>query len=266
MTNCDATGAILSHFFQDKDFEQAADNTVIRGLQIPKGFVNATQMCKANGKRLANYAATKDWNAYLAVVSRETGIPVSQLVVTIDGYGQDGHQGTWMHPDLAIWIAGRISPEFAYWANRTIRAVITGEYLALTPEAERIKRELIEGWEKLRQSGKYTRRSLTDSIKEYMESHEVSESYAHWIYPNVSDCLNLGLFGLKAAELVKARNCDPKKLRDTYNDRELKMVERVEDHAILLVDDYDTEPMEAMKQALHFYRSRIEKFRSEQPA
>ena len=51
------------------------------------GYVNATAMCKANGKQ---------WNDYWRT---ETGIPVSSLCLSLKG---GSYQGTWVHPQVAV--------------------------------------------------------------------------------------------------------------------------------------------------------------------
>ena len=46
------------------------------------GYVNATEMCQANGKKISHWLATKETQAYVEAISSVTGIPASQLVFT----------------------------------------------------------------------------------------------------------------------------------------------------------------------------------------
>jgi hypothetical protein len=81
------------------------------------GYVNATAMCKANGKRWNNYFETDRATSYIETLSSVTAIPVTGfdgLVQTRQG-GVD--QGTWIHPRVAIDLARWISPEFAVWMD-----------------------------------------------------------------------------------------------------------------------------------------------------
>jgi hypothetical protein len=81
------------------------------------GYVNATAMAKANGKRWNNYFETDRASSYAETLSRVTGIPVTGnagLVQTRQG-GSD--QGTWIHPQIAVDLARWISPEFAVWMD-----------------------------------------------------------------------------------------------------------------------------------------------------
>ena len=97
-----------------------------------------------------------------------------------------------------------------------------------------------------RMAGKVTRRTLTDSIDSYVQTHAVSVNYGHWIYSNVSDCLNLGLFGKKASKLCVERGCKKDGLRDTHDEITLARIDKIEAVAMIQIDN-GMEPIEAMK-------------------
>jgi hypothetical protein len=80
------------------------------------GFVNATQMAKANGKHLPHYLANERTRAYIAALAPVVGIPTTDLISVRQG-GQPHLQGTWVHPRLAIDLARWISPAFAVWMD-----------------------------------------------------------------------------------------------------------------------------------------------------
>lgn len=80
------------------------------------GFVNATQMAKANGKHLPHYMANDRTTAYIAALAPVVGIPTTDLLRTIQG-GTPELQGTWIHPRLAVDLARWISPAFAVWMD-----------------------------------------------------------------------------------------------------------------------------------------------------
>ncbi|MDA8172826.1 MAG: KilA-N domain-containing protein [Nitrospiraceae bacterium] len=65
------------------------------------GYINATAMGKASGKKINDYGRLSTTKEFLVELSSETGIPVSELVITIKG-GPPALQGTWVHPDVAI--------------------------------------------------------------------------------------------------------------------------------------------------------------------
>ena len=80
------------------------------------GFVNATQMAKANGKHLPHYMANDRTREYLEALSGSVGIPTDRLVVSTTT-GPNDLRGTWIHPRLAIDLARWISPAFAVWMD-----------------------------------------------------------------------------------------------------------------------------------------------------
>jgi hypothetical protein len=80
------------------------------------GYVNATAMCHANGKRWRDYSINDRSQAYIAALAAEARIPASALVHSIRG-GKPEYQGTWIHPRLAVDLARWISPPFAVWMD-----------------------------------------------------------------------------------------------------------------------------------------------------
>jgi hypothetical protein len=82
---------------------------------IPKGYVNATQMARANRKLLSDYIRLKSTKDYLQALGNDMGIPISSLIIEIEGDGKE--QGTWVHPEIAIDLAQWVSVSFRIWAN-----------------------------------------------------------------------------------------------------------------------------------------------------
>jgi len=80
------------------------------------GYVNATAMCRAGGKRWTLYQVNDRTRAYIHALAADVGIPTSALVVSIRG-GRPELQGTWIHPRLAVDLARWISPAFAVWMD-----------------------------------------------------------------------------------------------------------------------------------------------------
>ncbi|MGF1939267.1 MAG: KilA-N domain-containing protein [Nostoc sp. ChiQUE02] len=48
---------------------------------IPKGYVNATQMARANRKLLSDYIRLKSTKDYLQALENDMGIPISSLII-----------------------------------------------------------------------------------------------------------------------------------------------------------------------------------------
>lgn len=104
-----------------------------------------------------------------------------------------------------------------------------------------------------RLAGKVTRRTLTDAIKAYLDTNEVSDNYRKFIYSNCSDKINRALFGKSAAKLCVERGCDKDELRNSHSEAELILIDRIEGHAVKLIDR-GMEPMTATQDALDFYQ------------
>lgn len=93
------------------------------------GYVNATAMCQANGKRWHHYQENERTRAYVDALRQHLEwIPENpnahispskespELVVSIKG-GTPDLQGTWVHPRLAVDLARWLSPQFAVWMD-----------------------------------------------------------------------------------------------------------------------------------------------------
>jgi hypothetical protein len=78
------------------------------------GFVNLTQMCQANGKRLDNWLRLKSTQSYLTTLAHSL---TSEVVDAGEG---GSHTGTWGHPSVAINLARWLSDEFAVWCDAHI--------------------------------------------------------------------------------------------------------------------------------------------------
>jgi hypothetical protein len=113
---------MLIHKWHDTEINQMPENGQLGKYSIPLGYVNATQMCHANNKSWGHYKERKSTKAYWTALSNDIGIPMSSLVIEVEGYGSS--QGTWIHPEIAIDLAQWVSVEFRIWANRTLMKVM----------------------------------------------------------------------------------------------------------------------------------------------
>lgn len=93
--------------------------------RVNDGYISATGMCNAAGKRFNDYSENKTTKEFLDELAKETGIPPAQLVQTIQG-GPPGAQGTWVHPDVAIHLAQWLSPKFAVRVSKWVREWMSG--------------------------------------------------------------------------------------------------------------------------------------------
>lgn len=96
------------------------------------GYINATAMCQATGKRFHDYNRIGPTQAFMAALAAETGKPVTELVQTLTG-GSPDLQGTWVHPQVAINLATWCSPVFAVQVSKWVYDWMSGR-AAIRPQ------------------------------------------------------------------------------------------------------------------------------------
>jgi hypothetical protein len=105
------------------------------------GMVNATEMCKAGGKKFSHWYgldSTKELITIFEAENLNAGIPAfKSLTVEKGKYG-----GSWIHPDLAVQLAQWISPIFAIQVSKWIRELAFNGSVSLGAEKTNI--ELLE--------------------------------------------------------------------------------------------------------------------------
>ena len=96
------------------------------------GYVNATAMCDACGKKISNYFQNDCTREFLKVLEADAGIPASELVIVRKG-GLPLEQGTWVHPDVAINLGQWCSAKFAVAVAKWVREWIQGKATSVMP-------------------------------------------------------------------------------------------------------------------------------------
>jgi hypothetical protein len=125
MKNANCGPALLSVGIEAREWNGCA----IQRRQAD-GFVNATAMCRAGGKRWNHYASNERTREYICALAASVGAqtPCAAVVAGFPASGIHGliHvikggspelQGTWIHPRLAVDLARWISPSFAVWMD-----------------------------------------------------------------------------------------------------------------------------------------------------
>ncbi|MFJ6025318.1 KilA-N domain-containing protein [Brevundimonas sp. NPDC092305] len=113
--------ALIPHTYQGQ---------IVR-LRSRDGYVNATAMCSAAGKLFGHYNENDRTQAFVAELSTEIGIPISELIQAVKG-GNPALQGTWVHPQVAIHLAQWLSPKFAVRVTQWVYEWMSG----LSPEGD----------------------------------------------------------------------------------------------------------------------------------
>ena len=252
--------AIVQHDFQGKTISQTSEETLIANTVVPKGYVNLTDMCKANGKKLGHYLSLKTTQEYITAFEKslkvDIGITIPPVIITIQGSysGISTFQGTWGHIEIAIDLAKWINVDFRIWANKVLVHVIQGNVKALTPEAELAMEKLNNLWEQIRQHGKETRRTLTDAIAAYLKRHpELGEDYRNNVWWLTTNAMYQAVFGLNATDLEQLLECERHKSRDYLDQKCLMAVDRAEAGICQLIDNRDIEPSEAVLKYQSFF-------------
>ena len=79
------------------------------------GYVNATAMCKANGKKWNDYYRQEKTTQYLQSLKRLTGFPADPITTITDGPNEG--RGTYVHHRIAVDLARWINTDFAVWMD-----------------------------------------------------------------------------------------------------------------------------------------------------
>lgn len=112
---------------------------------------------------------------------------------------------------------------------------------------QKFEKEERQQWLKTRQAGVISRRTLTDTIKSYIDRANPTENYRRWVYGNVTDKIYSRLLGGTAKELEILLGCIGKeKTRDKLSFMALRELDRTEDNIGQLIDS-GLEPMEAVE-------------------
>ena len=129
----------LEVFKSNTKLVKASDGLFNCSLKIPDGssisipmredgMINATMLCKAGKKLLANYNQNKQTKEYLDALSSDMRIPISQLIQICKGNSSKFQQGTWVHRKVAIHLAQWLSPSFAVQVSNWLDELfITGK-------------------------------------------------------------------------------------------------------------------------------------------
>jgi hypothetical protein len=97
------------------------------------GYINATAMCQAAGRPWSRYWELPASKAFAQELSSDLGIPISTLIQSIKG-GHANHQGTWVHPQVAVSLAQWLSAKFAVMVSQWVYDWMSGKHPASVVE------------------------------------------------------------------------------------------------------------------------------------
>lgn len=245
----------IPHIFNSHLIFQMESDTILAGKLVPKGYCNVTQLCKAGGKLWGGFYRLNGTKEYIEALALDMQICTSSIIIELKGTpnGDPALQGTWVHYEIALDVARWVSTPMRIWANRTLRAVIEGDFKPLTEEAAIIQSNLRETWQGLRNASKAAFWSLGDAVKSYIQSNpSKSDKYKQFAYSLCQDCINKALFG-KAAKAIREDLGVTDLLRDHYGTMALRRLDLIQSLASAMVINQNMEPLEATKYAVKLY-------------
>jgi hypothetical protein len=110
---------------EEVEYSNISLNNVVISSRPIDHYVNATQLCKAGGKKFNDWFRLDTTKELMNELSSEAGIPASLLVESNRGRTSKYIQGSWIHPDLSIQLARWISPKFAIQVSKWIRTLFS---------------------------------------------------------------------------------------------------------------------------------------------
>ncbi len=95
-------------------------------------YLDATAMCRAEGKLWGHYWENNTTKEYADELSSVIGIPISELVQVRKG-GAPHDKGTYVHPRIAIHLSQWLSARFAVMVSGWIEELLTTGSMSLAP-------------------------------------------------------------------------------------------------------------------------------------
>jgi hypothetical protein len=217
--------------------------TAIEGLLLPDGTfaVSISQVIARFSIPQKN--ASRDLKALLGA---ESGFPkvawettnAKINVLTLEQYGE-------LRKQLAIRGNQAALAEVLALSGLSDQQLFSDAFGIKFEQADRLQ------WVKARAEGKVDRRTLTDAIQDYCLRNECKPTYCQWVYSNVTDIINRGLFGGTAKQLITKRQADS--LRDAFDATELRTLSHAEAHIMRLIDRRNLKPEDAAKAAMELF-------------
>jgi KilA-N domain len=187
----------------------------VNGVSIEQrmhdGFINATAMSVAYGKKLDSWLRTQDALDTFLALADDLGVNYSdlsnldaaglsarkymqifpQLIISKGGSPETGG-GTWLHPDIAIYTAQWCYKPFAIKVSRWVREWMTSAYNPIQLEADADRVAIRDDL------GKVKRLELTDQVKSFLEKagkYDLKNPKTRFYFTNAHDKLNKVITG-----------------------------------------------------------------------
>ncbi len=135
---------IIYHKFRDVAISQTDETLIIGSYEVPKGYVNLTEMCKFNSKKkLSDYLRLASTKSLITNLCNKYAITEDKLLVIIRGSfnGDSSLQGTWgikeIAENLTSWLeastARQCSNNFEATIQLKLSSKLKGDIEVMTP-------------------------------------------------------------------------------------------------------------------------------------
>jgi hypothetical protein len=124
----------------NKPINLILNNQIIQ-FRESDNYINATQLCKAGRKKLSHWLCLDNTKELINILASNAGIPALDL---IDKKVGGNHNGTWIHPDLAIQLAQWLSPQFSIQVSLWIRELFTQGNVSINLKILKEKENIIK--------------------------------------------------------------------------------------------------------------------------
>ena len=251
---------MYNHIFESLAIPQSEQDQFLAGKCIPTGYVNLTLMCKAGKKKLSHYLENKTTNSRIDHLSSVTGIPVTGLVIIIQG-GNPDDQGTWGHIKIALDCSQWVSTEMWYWASDVLEKVLHPDFDANDSQFQEAKFQAEKLWGSLRQLSKDAFFQLGDTIKSYLDSGNASQDEKTYLYSSCQNKINRSLFGKDAKTIREELGIGKAKLnRDHFSVESLRRLDHIQQVSARFARQ-GQHPLTAIDSALSLYAYDLIKYK-----
>lgn len=111
------------HQFSLELIEHTLEQSVVQQRKTD-GYINATALCQAAGKRWHNYVRNETTGHFLRALAAKTRISVLELNQEVRD--ASGVASTWVHPQVALHLAQWLSADFAVQVSEWVHQWLSG--------------------------------------------------------------------------------------------------------------------------------------------
>ena len=251
------------------DFARPVNGVIVEQKRTD-GFINATAMCVAHGKDVSDWLKTDDaWETVAALAedleiapkSHKSGNSVftrvsaafPSLVIVRRG-SPEFKGGTWMHYDIALYLAQWCNKPFAIQVSRWVREwLLTGR----TPLQVDIEQEIADHEKRCSKRIKLKdehRVALMNVVTEWAQSHKLNPPK---LCSEVHNVMNKRIQGYESQQIREMGSLPIASLiRDYFGADILDVYGQINKIARNLIVDSDLDPIQATNKACDIYLSK----------